>query len=34
LAGFASGLFGPDDRVVCVVSGGVIGLDTIVDLIH
>jgi threonine dehydratase len=34
LAGFASGLFGPDDHVVCVVSGGVIGLDTVTDLIH
>jgi threonine dehydratase len=33
LAGFASGRFGPDDHVVCVVSGGVIGLDTVRDLI-
>jgi len=33
LAGFDSGLFGPDDEVVAVVSGGVIGLETVAELL-
>jgi threonine dehydratase len=33
LAGFRDGVFGPGDTVVCVVSGGVIGLDTVAELI-
>jgi threonine dehydratase len=32
LAGAAAGRFGPADKVVCVVSGGVIGLDTVRSL--
>jgi threonine dehydratase len=33
LAAFREGAFGPDDVVVCVVSGGVIGLDTVAALL-
>jgi threonine dehydratase len=33
LAGFRDGVFGAGDTVVCVVSGGVIGLDTVAELI-
>jgi threonine dehydratase len=33
LGGFASGRFGPDDEVVAVVSGGVIGLETVASLL-
>jgi threonine dehydratase len=34
LAGAAAGVFGPADKVVCVVSGGVIGLDTVGRIIE
>ena len=33
LAGFRDGVFGLDDTVVCVVSGGVIGLETVAELL-
>ncbi len=32
LAAAASGIFGKDDKVVCIVSGGVIGLSTLLRL--
>src|SRR5215475_1579157 len=33
LAGLAGGVFTPDDVIVCIVSGGVIGIDTVAKLL-